>query len=254
MRFDETASRRVAATYATPDVVEQRRAVRAMLRPRPGELVLDVGCGPGFLAREMAEEVGPTGSVRGIDPSEDMLAIARAQTAPGAPLDFGPGEATALPFPDGTFDVITATQVYEYVADLPTALAEARRVLRIGGRLLVLDTDWDSIVWHSPDPELTRRVLAVWDEHLVDPYLPRRLTGLLRRAGFTVTRRAVVPLFNAGYQAETYSAGLIEFISAFVTGRAGLTKTEVDTWGRELVDLGADYFFSLNRYVFLAAR
>jgi SAM-dependent methyltransferase len=70
MQFDDATSRRVEETYSTPDVVEQRRVVRAALGLQAGQNVLDIGSGPGFLACEMAEAVGPSGSVRGIDPSE----------------------------------------------------------------------------------------------------------------------------------------------------------------------------------------
>ena len=96
-------------------------------------------------------------------------------------------------FPDQHFDVAVCTQVYEYVEDIAAALAEARRVLRTGGRLLVLDTDWDSIVWHSGDRERMERVLDVWNDHLADPYLPRRLPGLLRAAGLELTQSAIIP-------------------------------------------------------------
>ena len=256
MDFDERTSRQVEAVYTTPDVVEQRRLVIEALDLRAGEHVLDIGSGPGFLACEIAAVVGERGSVHGVDPSESMLAIAaHRERAPGsAPVEFRPGDAVKLPYPDASFDAAVSTQVYEYVADMPAALAEARRVLRPGGRLLVLDTDWDSVVWHSSDRERMRRVLAAWDEHLADPHLPARLTGLLRDAGFTVRLRTTIPLFNAGFDSDTYSAGLMAVVSTFVPGRNGITEEEARAWADELATQGDDYFFSINRYVFVATR
>jgi arsenite methyltransferase len=254
MQFDAELSRRIEATYTTADVVEQRRVVIDRLALRAGEDVLDIGSGPGLLACEMAAVVGSEGSVHGIDPSESMRAIARARRPreDSAPVTFGVGNANALPFTDASFDVVTSTQVYEYVADVAGALAEAHRVLRPGGRLLVLDTDWDSIVWHSRDSTRMRRVLAAWDEHLVDPYLPRRLARLLRGAGFVVSHCAAIPLLNTSYHSDTYSAGLIGFITAFVPGHHSLTDTDVQAWADDLTSLDDDYFFSLNRYLFIA--
>jgi arsenite methyltransferase len=233
LQFDEEASGRAEALYAAPDFVEQRRATRAALALRQAEKVLDIGSGPGLLACEMATEVGAVGSVDGIDPSESMLAIARGRRPPegAGELRFVAGDACALPFGAETFDAAVATQVYEYVQDMPAALGEAFRVLRPGGRLLVLDTDWESIVWHSRDDERMRRVLAAWEEHLVDPHLPRRLTGLLSAAGFSVAHRA-----------------------AFVPGRQGLNERDAQNWAEDLKALGRDYFFSLNRYLFLAVK
>jgi SAM-dependent methyltransferase len=221
-----------------------------------GEKVLDIGSGPGLLACEMAAEVGAVGSVSGIDASESMLALARAQRPPkgSAEIRFVAGDACALPFADESFHAAVATQVYEYVQDMPAALGEAFRVLRPGGRLLVLDTDWGSIVWHSSDAERMLRVLAAWDEHLVDPHLPRRLRRLLSDAGFSVERREVIPLLNAGYDPNTYSAGLAGFITAFVPGRQGLSEADAQAWAEDLRALKDEYFFSLNRYLFLAVK
>src|SRR6476661_484291 len=254
LEFDDAASRRLEAVYRTADVVGQRRAVIAALRLRPGERVLDIGSGPGMLASEMAAVVAPRGSVHGVDISPSMLALARGRPPPpGAPSpEYAQADALAMPFADASFDAVASTQVYEYVDDMPAALAEARRVLRPGGRLLVLDTDWDSIVWHSSDRERMQRVLAAWNEHLADPYLPRRLNRLLTEAGFTVARCEVVPLLNSSYHPQTYSAGLIGFIAGFVPGRAGLTVDDVEAWRADLEALGLDYFCSVNRYLFLA--
>jgi len=249
--FDEENARRLVAVYTTPDVVDQRRAIRAALALQPGEQVLDIGSGPGFLAAEMAEEVGAGGHVHGIDPSDSMLAIARRGETP---VEYGRGDALALPFEDERFDVAVSTQVYEYVENIEGALAEARRVLRPGGRLLVLDTDWDSIVWHSRDRDRTERVLAAWNEHLADPYLPRRLPGLLRAARLEVADAAIIPILNQGADRNTYSAGMVRLVAEYVAGRGGVTADEAAAWADDLESLGDDYFFSLNRYLFVAKR
>ena len=99
-----------------------------------------------------------------------------------------------------------------------------------------------------------RRVLGAWDEHLADPYLPRRLAGLMADAGLEVTDCRVVPLLNTSYSENSYSAFLIGTIAAFLAGRGGVTPDEVTAWADDLTSLGRDYFFSLNRYLFLARR
>lgn len=242
LQFDEKQAKQVETTYMTPDVVEQRRATRALLALQPGEKVLDIGSGPGFLADEMTAEVGPEGAVHGVDPSESMLAIARRRESSA---QYALGDAVSLPFEDETFDAAIATQVYEYVPDMPAALAEVRRVLRPGGRLLILDTDWDAIVWHSSDRDRMLRVLEKWNGHLADPYLPRRLPKLLRDADFELASTTVIPILNQGPETATLSHGVMPLVAEFVDDQG---------WKEDLLAMGEDYFFSLNRYLFLAYR
>jgi ubiquinone/menaquinone biosynthesis C-methylase UbiE len=254
--FDEAAARAIERIYQTPDVVGQRVRVLDALDLRPGQRVLDVGSGPGLLLREMAASVGEGGRAFGIDSSEAMIAVATARCADQPQAELRRGDATALPFDDGSLDAVSATQVYEYVKDLPAALGEALRVLRPGGRLVVLDTDWSSVVWNTADHARLRRVLDAWEEHLHDPHLPARLGPLLEGAGFQVLRREVIPILNCTYHAHCYSFGILAAIQAFVPGRRGVTREEADAWATELRGLEArgEYFFSINRYLFAALR
>lgn len=255
-KFDAQASRKIEAIYLTPDVVAQRREVLQALRLLPGERVLDIGVGPGLLAHDIAVTVGSRGRVCGIDPSEAMVAMTSKRCADQPWTEFRIADATKLPYPDDTFDAAVSTQVYEFVRDIPTALAELRRVLRPGGRALILDTDYGSLVIHTEHPLRMARVLKAWDDHFVHPYLPRVLSSELRKAGFVLGRRASIPMFNAEFEDNTYAKGMLETIAAFAVGRQGVSQDEADAWFAEFVALGAHgkFFFSLNRYLFVAEK
>jgi arsenite methyltransferase len=257
--FDDTASRKLEAVYQTPDVIAQRHRTLTALEAREGEHILDVGAGPGLLIADMAAVVGPGGHVTGLEISDSMLAVAHRRFASSAIADrvtLVKGDAAALPFPDASFDAATSTQVYEYVPDVDQALAELYRVLRPGGRALILDTDWASIVWNTTDQPRMDRVLAAWVERFADPHLPRSLSRSLRDAGFRIHRRDVLALLNPEHDPNTYSVTNASIMADFVTGRHDLTPDEVQAWQRDLAQLGDEgrYFFSLNRYLFLADK
>lgn len=256
LEYDDEATRRLLAMYVTPDVVAQRAEFLEAFGPVPGERVLDVGAGPGFLAAAMAEAVGTSGSVCGVDVSEPLLKIARSECGDRDAIEFRHGDAASLPYPDEAFDAVVSTQVLEYVPDVDAALAEVHRVLRVGGRVALLDTDWDSIVWHSDDRPRMTRVLTAWEEHAAHPFLPRALTRGLSRAGFQVTRQRVIPLLNAEFDPNTYSNRLIDLITPFVVEQERVSQDEADAWARDLRDCGknGEYFFSLNRYFFLGQK
>lgn len=110
----------------------------------PGERVLDVACGTGVLACAAAERVGLGGAVVGLDPNEEMLAVARRKSAQ---IEWRAGRAESLPFPDESFDAVVSQFGFMFFEDRPAALREMLRVLRPGGRLAVAVCD---SLEHSP--------------------------------------------------------------------------------------------------------
>lgn len=254
--FGEQASRRVDALYAGADMVAQRRALLASLAPVPGERVLDLGCGPGYLARDLAVAVGPGGQVAGLDNSAPMLALALARCAGQPWVRFAQAEATHLPDADGAFDAVVCCQVLEFVADADRALGEMHRVLRPGGRLLLVDTDWESCVWASSDEARMRAVLRAWDSHCPHPQLPRTLPARLRAAGFEAPQCSGIVVINTALAEGGYSAGMVRTLSRHAADDPAVGEELARAWEQDLLahDAQGRYFFSVVRFVFLARR
>lgn len=116
-----------------------------------GARVLDVASGTGVLAAAAERQVGPEGLVVGLDPSAGMLGQARKRGV----RRLVQGKAEALPFADASFDLVTMGYALRHVADLETVFAEYRRVLRPGGRVLVLEIT-------PPSSRFAYRVLELW--------------------------------------------------------------------------------------------
>jgi len=255
-QFDEETSRQIEAVYLTPDVATQRDKVLAMLAPHAGEKALDIGCGPGLTTQALAQQIGATGKVIGVDIAAPMLAIALKRCENLPQVSFSQCDILSMPYDNGSFDIALATQVYEYVEAIDAALVELARVIRPGGRVLLVDTDWESCVWASSDDARLRRVIDTWNQHIPEPKLPRTLKPRLERAGFDDVQVEVIPLVNLAYDLHTYSIGMSKVIGNFAAGRNGLSAQDINEWQTDLKKQGdkGEYFFSLNRYVFSAVR
>ena len=197
-RAGELASRLERRAEAA-DEGSARRDYLDRLGIAAGERVLDVGCGSGVVTRDIARRVAPGGVAVGLDPSPAFLAIARERVNAaglGALVEFRQGDARALPFGDGEFDVALAATVLAHVPEGERAIPEMARVVREGGRVGIFDFDGDSIIISHPDRALTRRiVIAASDHAAVNGWLARQLPGLLVAAGLrNVQVRAFMPL------------------------------------------------------------
>jgi ubiquinone/menaquinone biosynthesis C-methylase UbiE len=178
-----------AATYldwaaATPEIQRVRRVARAALGICEGQRLLDAGCGVGEEARELARLAGPDGEVTAIDLSSALVAIAR-QRDEGSGVRYAVGDITALGFPDATFDGVRSERVFQHLADPDAAVAELARVTVPGGRLCLVDADWESLLVDGvPAGQFSALQRLAREKDTFKP-AGRLLRGRLVRAGLT---------------------------------------------------------------------
>ena len=255
IEYDDDAAAAMEANYRGHDVTAQRAETLARLEIQPGEHVLDIGSGPGFLAMEIADLTGPGGRVVGVDVADAMVRRAAQRTQQGW-VSYLQGDATALPLEDAAFDVVVSTQVAEYMTDLAPYCSEIARVLKPGGRALILTTDWDGIAWHSQDPDRMARVLRAQNRSVAQSNVPRILAPYLRAAGLVVDGVHCHRIVNLDRRAGTYSAGTVGFILSYLGGKGAVPEDELTAWAAEQDELEARgaYFFSIGRYIFQVSR
>jgi len=256
LSFNAETAKALERAYQKRDMVRRRRHVRDALAAAPGERLLDIGCGPGFYVSELLDEVGDTGSIVAVDPSGDMLALARQRCRGHDNVTVREGTANGLPVDDSDFDAALSVQVMEYVADVPAALQQIYRALRPGGRVLIWDVDWGTAWWHTEDPERMRRILAAWDEHLVHPSLPRRTGAYLRSAGFVDVAVQGHSFATVDYDGESFAVMMLNMAADFVPGRGGVTGDEVEAWKAEQRGLAerGEFFFEATQFCFTARK
>lgn len=212
------------------DMDRRRSAVLAALDPTPGEVLIEVGCGGGLLLRELGRAVAPTGSVLGVDVSDDQIEAARQLCADLPNTRAETGSATALAAEDGRFHASVSTQVLEYIDDVVAAVAELARVTRSGGRFLNVATIWDSLFIAGGDPELTRQISGAWDRHAPHPNLPVDLPNLLRRADFASVRQAPLSLIDRTFNRSTWGFGIAHLMAAFAASIGALDDQSSSRW------------------------
>ncbi|GAB3769094.1 methyltransferase domain-containing protein [Microlunatus parietis] len=176
--------------------------------PRPGERAVDVGCGTGSEVARLAALVGPSGTAIGVEPHPGLRATAADRLAGIASARLVDGAAEALPFPDGSVDVLRCERVFQHLADPEAAVREIARVLAAGGRTVLIDSDWETFVLTPGEAEVVARVMGAARRRMRQPTIGRRLRGLLVGAGLSVAEDvgASAVVFGTG------SEGGIEFL------------------------------------------
>jgi ubiquinone/menaquinone biosynthesis C-methylase UbiE len=156
---------------------------------RPGQQVLDVGCGPGTITTDLARRVAP-GGVVGIDNHPAPLGEARAEAQRHGlhNVSFAVADVYKLDFPDDMFDVVHAHQVLQHLSEPVAALREMRRVCAPGGVVAARDADYAAMTWYPPDVRLDRWLemyQRVARSNGGEPDAGRRLLSWATAAGFS---------------------------------------------------------------------
>lgn len=154
----------------------------------PDASVLEVGCGPGMLLEGIHERVGDGGTISGIDLNPHFINVAnrRVEMLGCANATFVTGDCHNLPFEDGSFDAVVAEKVLMHVSPISRVLEEIKRVLTVGGRLVLTDYDPFTIMTAGPDPALTARVLASAAKVYASPYAARETARACVDAGLYI--------------------------------------------------------------------
>jgi SAM-dependent methyltransferase len=153
----------------------------ALLALEPGQTVLDLGSGGGIDVLLSAKRVGPTGKAYGLDMTDEMLALARAnQRKAGATnVEFLKGTIEAIPLPDNSVDVIISNCVINLSSDKDAVMREAFRVLKPGGRFAVSD-----VIVRGEVPEDVRRSMELWVGCIAGALEEHEYATKLKSAGF----------------------------------------------------------------------
>jgi len=199
----------------------------ALAELKPGETVLDLGSGGGIDVLLSAKRVGPTGKAYGLDMTDEMLALARAnQRKAGVEnVEFLKGEIENVPLPDNSVDVIISNCVINLSADKDRVLQEAFRVLRPGGRFAVSD-----IVVRGEVPAAIRRSVELWVGCMAGALEENEYLTKLTRAGFEVVTVEPTRIYRVEDAREQLSSSGIDvdaiaplvdgkFMSAFVRAK-----------------------------------
>jgi len=249
-RFDEKTAQQLSMIYMTEDIREMQRQYRAWFDPKPGEKILDVGCGTGVNALAIAKLVGPSGKVVGIDNSEPMLKLAR-EGARADNVEYRLMALEHMDFPENSFDGVVGTQVLGYLADPIPVIRSLLRVMKPTGRVFIAETDWDSLAYSIADKDLQRKVTQAFTDHQGDGWVGRRLYNWCQQGGAREIELHPYVIHNAEYSARRYGGPLSYVIRDYLLRTRKWPEAEVKRWLQQLSEAFDDrtYFFMLTRLV-----
>jgi SAM-dependent methyltransferase len=227
-----------------------REWAHSALAARSGERAVDVGSGTGSETHVLALAVGPRGEATGVEPNPGLRAVARQRSDRARFVD---GDATALPFESRSVDLVWCERVFQYLSDPDVAAGEIARVLRPGGRVALIDTDWGTAIIHPGEPAVAEAVARSTLRAAANPHSGRKLAGQLVAAGLRIedigSQALVHDHTNFNWPFVRMLANAAEAVGEITSGQRDAFLEELRSGG----DAGALHM-SVTMYAVVARR
>jgi ubiquinone/menaquinone biosynthesis C-methylase UbiE len=242
--------------------LQERRETVDDLNLKPGDVVLDLGCGPGLWTHLLAEKVKPNGRVIGVDFSPDLInyAVENLEKEPLKDIiEFQEVDFYDVPFDNDTFDLVFFGNCLAYVTDYFKVLEEMKRVTKKGGRIAAKDFDGALFIVHPIEPQLSLKILAAAAqalkekpiEPLFDNFIGRKMHGLFLQAGFkdvSTTSYAIQKLSPLIPEAKRYITGNAEWHAKI--GSPYLSEEDIKQWRAHFDPNSDNYILDLEEFYF----
>lgn len=224
----ETFVRAMQSVTGLGPVERYKRQSHQLLRPGPGDRILDVGCGPGQDVLMLAELVGEDGLVVGVDNSESMIESARETATDRASVRFEIDDALDLSFDDDSFDAARADRVLQHLESPTAVFRELRRVTRPGGRVAVSDTDFETMFIDTPSGH-TEQLLSLEHAPTRNPRMGRQLRRLATAVGLRDVEVFPAVPFGTDYAVLSQAVLLRDWVDAMIDDGVA-SATEAEDW------------------------
>lgn len=266
LKLNNLIYRNKLQTFKNADSVKFHKYLVELLDIKSSDQALDLGCGHGQTLLYIAEKLGKIGKAYGLDMNENLLAVAERvleKYIKTGKIDILKGNASGkLPFADGYLDKIICHNVLECIPDKIKLINECHRVLKKGGLLVMSHSDFDTQVFNSSFPKLTRKLVHNFSDtkqewmETSDGMIGRKMAGIFSKSKFKNTETLSYVMTNTKFKPLNYGFDMAKSISVIGLKSGKFKKGEIEKWLKNLQALHkkSEYFYSININIIITKK